>query len=209
MPENTQTNMNSTTVGLGELTAIESLQKLQSLEWEINRLNALYARALDERRFDLWPDFFIPEGRYTVRSRENHERGLPLALIDLESQGMMKDRIYGATQTIFHAPYYTRHVVSSTVVLGSTLTSGLTASVQAPMQAPMQAPLHTPLQDPTLWVSSTSYSVFRTKPTQTSEVFNVGQYLDHWTSTDSGLKLVSRLCVYDSEMVLNSFIYPI
>lgn len=118
---------------------------------------------------------------------------------------MMKDRIYGVTQTIFHAPYYTRHVVSSTVVLGSTLTPGVLPSVQAPMQAPM----HDPLQAPTLWVSSTSYAVFRTKPTQTSEVFNVGQYLDHWTSTDSGLKLVSRLCVYDSEMVLNSFIYPI
>jgi salicylate 5-hydroxylase small subunit len=197
MHENTQTNMNSTTVGLGELTAIESLPKLQSLEWEINRLNALYARALDERRFDLWPDFFIPEGRYTVRSRENHERGLPLALIDLESQGMMKDRIYGVTQTIFHAPYYTRHVVSSTLVIGSAPTSSLSPPVQSTTLGP------------TLWVSSTSYAVFRTKPTQTSEVFNVGQYLDHWTSTDSGLKLVSRLCVYDSEMVLNSFIYPI
>jgi salicylate 5-hydroxylase small subunit len=209
MHENTQTNMHSTTVGLGELTAIESLPKLQSLEWEINRLNALYARALDERRFDLWPDFFIPEGRYTVRSRENHERGLPLALIDLESQGMMKDRIYGVTQTIFHAPYYTRHVVSNAVVLGSILTPGVLPSVQAPMQDPIQDPMQDPLQATTLWVSSTSYAVFRTKPTQTSEVFNVGQYLDHWTSTDSGLKLVSRLCVYDSEMVLNSFIYPI
>ena len=27
--------------------------------------------------------------------------------------------------------------------------------------------------------------------------------------TPSGLKLASRLCVYDSEMVLNSLIYPI
>jgi salicylate 5-hydroxylase small subunit len=53
------------------------------------------------------------------------------------------------------------------------------------------------------------FLVCRFGPTPTSEVFNVGQYLDHWTSTDCGLKLASRLCVYDSEMVLNSFIYPI
>jgi salicylate 5-hydroxylase small subunit len=188
---------NTSAMSAGDITPIDSLVTLQSLQLEINHLNAQYARALDEKDFDQWPEFFIPEGRYTVRSRENQERGLPLALIDLESQGMMRDRIFGVTQTIFHAPYYTRHVVSSTLVLGSTPT----ASVLPPVQSLSL--------EPTLWVSSTSYGVFRTKPTQNSEVFNVGQYWDHWTRTPGGLKLVSRVCIYDSEMVLNSFIYPI
>ena len=188
---------NTSAMSAGDITPIDSLVTLQSLQLEINHLNAQYARALDEKDFDQWPEFFIPEGRYTVRSRENHERGLPLALIDLESQGMMRDRIFGVTQTIFHAPYYTRPVVSSTLVLGSTPT----ASVLPPVQSLSL--------EPTLWVSSTSYGVFRTKPTQNSEVFNVGQYWDHWTRTPGGLKLVSRVCIYDSEMVLNSFIYPI
>ena len=182
---------------LGNITPVDEPATLLNLQLEINHLNAQYARALDDNDFEQWPEFFIPEGRYTVRSRENHERGLPLALMDLESQGMMKDRIYGVTNTIFHAPYYTRHVVSSTLVIGSAPTSSLSPPVQSTTLGP------------TLWVSSTSYAVFRTKPTQTSEVFNVGQYLDHWTNTPTGLKLVSRLCVYDSEMVLNSFIYPI
>jgi 3-phenylpropionate/cinnamic acid dioxygenase small subunit len=35
----------------------------------------------------------------------------------LESQGMMKDRVYGITQTIYHGPYYMRHVVSPAQVL--------------------------------------------------------------------------------------------
>ena len=182
---------------LGNITPVDDQATLQNLQLEINHLNAQYARALDEKDFEQWPEFFIHEGRYTVRSRENHERGLPLALMDLESQGMMKDRIYGVTNTIFHAPYYTRHVVSCTLIVGSTPTSSLSPPVQSTTLGP------------TLWVSSTSYAVFRTKPTQATEVFNVGQYLDHWTSTPTGLKLVSRLCVYDSEMVLNSFIYPI
>ena len=182
---------------LGNITPVDEPATLQNLQLEINHLNAQYARALDDNDFEQWPEFFIPEGRYTVRSRENHERGLPLALMDLESQGMMKDRIYGVINTIFHAPYYTRHVLSSTLVIGSAPTSSLSPPVQSTTLGP------------TLWVSSTSYAVFRTKPTQTTEVFNVGQYLDHWTNTPTGLKLVSRLCVYDSEMVLNSFIYPI
>jgi len=37
----------------------------------------------------------------------------------------------------------------------------------------------------------------------------VGFYRDHIVRTDVGLKFVSRLCVYDSEMIANSIIYPI
>ena len=39
-----------------------------------------------------------------MQARENFDRGLPLALIALESRGMMKDRVYGITQTIYHGP---------------------------------------------------------------------------------------------------------
>ena len=87
------------------------------LQLEIDQLNAAYAAALDERRFDDWPGFFLEDGTYTVQARENFDRGLPLALIALESRGMMKDRVYGITQTIYHGPYYTRHVVSPAQVL--------------------------------------------------------------------------------------------
>ncbi len=34
-------------------------------------------------------------------------------------------------------------------------------------------------------------------------------YIDELVHTPEGLRLRSRLCVYDSEMVLNSLIYPI
>ena len=117
------------------------------LQLEIDQLNAAYAAALDDRRFDEWPGFFIEDGRYRVQARENFDRGLPLALIDLESQGMMKDRVYGITQTIYHGPYYTRHVVSPAQVLGEQ--GGLVRA-------------------------RTHYHVFRTRPCATSEVYNVG-----------------------------------
>lgn len=152
------------------------------LQLEIDQLNAAYVAALDERRFDAWPEFFLPDGQYKVQARENFDRKLPLALIALESQGMMKDRVYGITQTIFHAPYYTRHVVSPAQVLGQ---EGDRIRAQA------------------------HYAVFRTKPGDASEVYNVGRYIDELQRTPTGLKLASRLCVYDSEMVLNSLIYPI
>jgi salicylate 5-hydroxylase small subunit len=152
------------------------------LQLEIDQLNAAYAAALDEKRFDAWPEFFLDEGSYKVQARENFDRGLPLALIALESRGMMKDRVYGVTQTIYHAPYYTRHVMSPAQVLGE------------------QAGRIT---------AQSHYAVFRTKPGDASEVYNVGRYVDEIVRTPAGLKFASRLCVYDSEMVLNSLIYPI
>ena len=152
------------------------------LQLEIDQLNAAYAAALDERRFDDWPQFFLEDGRYTVQARENFDRKLPLALIALESQGMMKDRVYGITQTIYHGPYYTRHVLSPAQVL---------------------------VQEGERIRSQAHYAVFRTKPGDASEVYNVGRYIDEIVRTPAGLKLASRTCVYDSEMVLNSLIYPI
>lgn len=152
------------------------------LQLEIDQLNAAYAAALDERRFEAWPEFFLEDGKYTVQARENFDRGLPLALIALESKGMMKDRVYGVTQTIYHGPYYTRHVVGPAQVLSEE--GGL-----------VRAQAH--------------YAVFRTRPGDSSEVYNVGRYVDTLQKTEAGLRFASRLCVYDSEMVLNSLIYPI
>jgi salicylate 5-hydroxylase small subunit len=51
--------------------------------------------------------------------------------------------------------------------------------------------------------------VFRTKLDELSTVFNVGRYLDTVVRTPDGLRFESRVCVYDSEMIPNSIIYPI
>ena len=59
-----------------------------------------YASALDARQYERWPEFFIDDCVYRLQPRENFDRGLPLALMALESRGMMKDRVYGVTQTI-------------------------------------------------------------------------------------------------------------
>ena len=165
----------------GDVLGLEPLQRLQ-LQFDIDQLYAAYAAALDEKRFDAWPDFFLEDGRYVLQARENFDRRLPLALMDLESRGMMKDRVYGITQTIYHGPYYTRHIVSPARVL-SVVGDVVTAEA--------------------------NYAVFRTRPAGVSEVYNVGRYIDEIMRTGGGLKFRRRLCVYDSEMILNSLIYPV
>ncbi len=149
---------------------------------ELSQLYVRYAQAVDSGDWDLWPEFFTEDCVYKLQPRENHERGFPLATLFFESKGMLKDRAYGIKETLFHDPYYQRHVVG------------------APLVHSMSAEKI---------VSEANYAVFRTKLSQTSTVFNVGRYLDEVVPTPEGLKFASRIVVYDSEMIPNSIIYPL
>lgn len=149
---------------------------------QVLALYADYAAALDNQQWDKWPEFFMEDGIYRLQPRENFDRGLPLATMYLESRGMMKDRVYGMTETIFHDPYYQRHVIGVPRVLKA---------------------------DATRIETEANYAVFRTKPDELSTVHSVGRYLDVIRITDKGLKFESKLCVFDSEMIGNSIIYPI
>jgi salicylate 5-hydroxylase small subunit len=148
----------------------------------ISQLYADYASAVDSGQWDLWPEFFTDSCIYKLQPRENHERGMPLATLFLTSKAMLKDRVYGITDTIYHDPYYQRHVVG--------------------------APIVRKVQDGRIY-SEANYAVFRTKFDKESTVYNVGRYLDVIVPTPQGLKFAERLCVYDSEMIPNSIIYPI
>ncbi|WP_250478196.1 MULTISPECIES: aromatic-ring-hydroxylating dioxygenase subunit beta [unclassified Caballeronia] len=149
---------------------------------ELIGLYAEYAAVLDRADWDRWPEFFTDECLYRVQPRENFDRGLPLATMSFESKGMLKDRVYGMTETIFHDPYYQRHVVGAPIVREV---------------------------DSRHIRSEANYAVFRTKQDELTTVFNVGRYIDVIQRTPQGLRLKSRTCVFDSEMVANSLIYPI
>jgi salicylate 5-hydroxylase small subunit len=148
----------------------------------ISRLYADYAQAVDSGDWDLWPVFFTDDCTYKLIPRENHERGFPLATLSFESKGMLQDRVYGIRETLFHDPYYQRHVVGAPLIHRA---------------------------DGDRFEAEANYAVFRTKLSRESTVFNVGRYLDVIVRTSEGLRFASRLCVYDSEMIPNSIIYPI
>ena len=149
---------------------------------ELVQLYADYAYAVDSGDWNLWPEFFVDVCSYRLVPRENHERGFPLATLSFESKGMLRDRVYGIRETLFHDPYYQRHVVGAPLVRRASETR---------------------------ISSEANYAVFRTKLNELSTVFNVGRYIDTVVRTPDGLKFESRLVVYDSEMIPNSIIYPI
>jgi salicylate 5-hydroxylase small subunit len=145
-------------------------------------LYADYAAVLDAADWERWPGFFTADCRYRVQPRENFDQGLPLCTMAFESQGMLRDRVYGISNTLFHEPYYQRHVIGVPRVLevGET-----TLKVEA------------------------NYAVFRTKPSEPSTVFNVGRYLDTVRVAADGLLFEEKLVIFDSELIANSLIYPL
>lgn len=152
------------------------------LAHELQALYASYCACIDERRYEEWPRFFTEDGVYKLMPRENFDRGLPLATLAFESRGMLEDRIFGITQTLLHAPYYQRHIVG-----------GIRVKEVAGKQ------IH----------SEANYLVIRTKQNELSEVFNAGRYIDVVVREGAGLLFQQRYCVFDSELIPNSLIYPI
>ena len=152
------------------------------LRLDLADLYAEYAACLDAGLFDAWPDFFTEDCRYKVVARENHDRGLPLGTMDLQSRGALMDRVYGVQSTLFHAPYYQRHIIGPARITG---------------------------RDDGILSVEANYLVIRTKRDNPSEVFNAGRYLDRVVIAGEGLRFQEKICVFDSELIPNSIIYPI
>ncbi|WP_397586159.1 aromatic-ring-hydroxylating dioxygenase subunit beta [Sphingorhabdus sp.] len=149
---------------------------------EIISLYARYAASIDEERFDDWVGFFTDNCVYRVIPRENHDAGRPLASMSLKGVAGLRDRIYGVTSTVFHAPYYQRHIIGLPLVKS---------------------------QDGDLLSVEANYLVLRTKRDHLTEVYNAGRYIDTIQVGSDGLKFQEKLCVFDSELIPNSLIYPI
>ncbi len=87
---------------------------------------------------------------------------------------------------MYHDPYYQRHIVGTPRIV----------AVERDLDGER---IH----------AEANYTVIRTKLDGESTVYNAGFYRDVIVRKPEGLKLQSRLCVYDSEMIANSIIYPI
>lgn len=152
----------------------------------IAELNADYAACLDERRFDEWPEFFADDCVYKLQPRENHDRGLPLATMAFESKGMLRDRVYAVTQTLFHIPYATRHVIGWPRVWLAGDGDGIDT-----------------------YCAESNYVVIRVRENEMPEVFNVGRYLDRIVRSGARLRFRERLAIFDNALIANSIIFPI
>ena len=145
-------------------------------------LYAQYAACLDNEEFERWPDFFTDTCTYKIVSRENFDRGLPLATWLCESKGMLLDRVTAIRRTSMYAPRYMRHIVSGILIKE--------------------------LCDDALIVHA-NYLVLETLVDALTRVFQTGRYVDTIVGGNGRLQFSEKICVFDSVLVPNTLVYPI
>jgi salicylate 5-hydroxylase small subunit len=148
----------------------------------LHELYADYAAALDARELGRWPGFFTETCSYKLQSRENFDRGLPLATLAFESRAMLQDRVFGALDTIYHDPYEQRHITGLPRLLER---DGDTLVCEAPVL------------------------VIRTKRDAMPETLLVGRYLDRVVPTPEGLRFAQRWLIFDNDLIANSIVDPV
>jgi anthranilate 1,2-dioxygenase small subunit len=142
-----------------------------------------WARAIDEDRVEAIAELMTTDGRYTVRSRFNHARGLPLAIIDAHSAAQLRDRIKSMRLANVYEPHHYRHLVTGVQIVGE--------------------------QDGALAVRS-NFQIVRTMELDGQvSLFCTGQYQDLVDITGAEPRFRHRLCLYDSRLVETLMVIPI
>ncbi len=161
-----------------------NLLELSPLErqYAVEQLLARYVQCIDDDRLEAWPDFFLAACDYRIVSRENAERGLPLATLSCDSRGMLVDRVVSLRHANIYEQHRYRHLVSSTV-LGEVRAD----SVQA----------------------RSHYAVFRTRTNGVSEVYSVGTYDDDIVSSDGQLLFRRKRVTFDTYRIDSLLVTPL
>jgi len=84
---------------------------------QVENLLFEWARAIDENRVEAIGELLAPDGRYTVQSRFNADRGLPHALIDARSAAQLRDRIKSMRLANIYEPHQYRHLISGVQIV--------------------------------------------------------------------------------------------
>ena len=140
----------------------------------VSRLNADYARAIDDDRLEDWPNFFADPCLYSITSAENHRHGMPAGLIYADSKGMLKDRVAALREANVYERQSYRHVVGLPAILGER-----DGAVRA----------------------ETPFLVVRIMRDGTMALFATGRYLDALVEESGALRFRERIVVCDSSRI--------
>jgi len=135
------------------------------------RLNADYARAIDDDRLEDWPGFFTEKCLYKVTSAENHRRGLEVGVIYADTNGMLRDRVASLRKANIYERQTYRHLIGLPAIVA---TEGEVTRAETP------------------------FLVVRIMRDGTMDIFATGRYLDVLVDDGGTLRLRERIVVCDS-----------
>jgi anthranilate 1,2-dioxygenase small subunit len=154
----------------------------EQLRRQIEELHTRYIRIIDDDRLEEWPALFTETCLYKIITRENYDQGLPLAVMECRSRGMLVDRVTGLRRINVYAPQRYSHQVS-----------GL--SVEQ-------------LDERTATCRS-NYLVVRTTGDGSMILFSTGIYLDKIVLQDGCAQFAERIVVPDSRRIETLLAIPL
>lgn len=142
---------------------------------ELIQLNAEYAAAIDDGRWEDWPSFFTEKCFYRITTADNHGRGLPAGLVYVDSRQMLADRVLSLRKAnVFERQSY-RHLISLPRIV-----SHEGSRIKA----------------------ETGFAVLRIMRTGETTIFASGRYFDEAErGADGQLRLTRRDVVCDSQRI--------
>jgi len=151
------------------------------LRTRIENLLADCAHAVDDDELERWPGFFTEDAVYQIITRENHDAGLPMAIMICEGRGMMADRVMALRTANVYEPHTYCHLLGRTAL--SEDGEGIAAR--------------------------TNFSVVRTMQDGRMETFAAGKYLDRIALADGAPLLADRRVVLESRRIDILLVYPL
>jgi anthranilate 1,2-dioxygenase small subunit len=137
---------------------------------------------IDDDRLEAWPDFFAERCAYKIISRENHDRGLPIGVMECDSRGMLQDRIASYRRANVYEPHSYRHQVSALRV--------------EPLGGERFACV-------------SNFLVVRTMATGDMAIFATGRYLDRIVRAGDDFLFEERLAVFESRRIETLLVIPL
>ncbi len=152
------------------------------LKDEVEALYARYAELLDEGPLAQWPSLFVEQGSYRAVTRENVERGWPLALMLCESRAAIEDRVYALEHLSLTIPRRVRHLISGFSI--SERGGGIEVGA--------------------------NFAMFETLVGEQTVCFAAGRYRDVLVRDEAGaLKFRDKVSIADSAIIRNSLAVPL
>lgn len=140
----------------------------------IARVQARYARCIDDGPLEDWPRFFTEDCHYRVTTADNYRRGLPAGLIWANTRGMLQDRVSALREANIYEPHVYRHMLGQPAILEE---SGGDV------------------------VSETPFFVLRVTGGGPTDVFASGRYIDRYRVEGADALLRERVVVCDSKEI--------
>lgn len=137
----------------------------------VHALLAEYGGRLDLGSYDDWLDLFAAECRYAVVPRENHDAGLPVALILCDSRAMLEDRIDALRQANKYNLHTDRHIIGLPRIIAA-------EAGRIDIEAP--------------------FAVYQTDPEGETILFATGLYRDRLERDGDMLRLADKLVLLDT-----------